>query len=40
MKTITNNQNMQRAFIDIAENMLEMLPGDIIILRPRPQDNS
>jgi hypothetical protein len=37
METKSNSQNTQRAFIDIAENMLDALPGDILIMRPRPQ---
>jgi radical SAM superfamily enzyme len=33
-------QNTQKAYIDAVANMLEVLPGDILILRPRPGDNS
>ncbi len=35
METKNNNQNAQRTFIDVSTNMLEVMPGDII-LRPRP----
>lgn len=36
METKNYNQDTQRAYIDVAENMLDALPGDILIMRPRP----
>lgn len=40
METNTNSQNIRRTiFIDIVANMLEVLPGDILIMRPRPNQH-
>ncbi len=40
METQLTTQNTQKAYIDTLANMLEVLPGDILILRPRTRTNS
>jgi hypothetical protein len=39
METKNNSHGIQRAFIDAVANMLEVMPGDILIMRPMPKQN-
>jgi len=39
METKNNSHDIQRAFIDAVANMLEVMPGDILIMRPMPKQN-
>mgnify|MGYP000879966544 CR=1 FL=1 len=37
METKNESHNTKRVFMDIIANMLEVMPGDILIMRPMPK---